>query len=149
MGRHRQGHRRDGAPLGRQHDDAATTRSSAPGTPRNDWFWQNIEIDSHEVFLGKVAEKGGLAAITVPIMGWVAKDTTSASFPVSVFGPQEKTDPDHPDFGNGKKPDGKTAHPAEASRRARAWRSRPEDVGDFVTKVRAYEKKRGKKLVFE
>ncbi len=114
----------------------------------NDWFWQNIKIDSHEVFLGKVAEKGGLAAITVPIMGWVAKDTSSASFPVSLFGPQEKTDPDHPDFGNGKKSDGKTLlPPKEATRTSVAVT--PEDVGDFVKKVRAYEKKLGKKLVFE
>jgi hypothetical protein len=114
----------------------------------NDWFWQNIKIDSHEVFLGKVAEKGGLAAITVPIMGWVAKDTTSASFPVSVFGPQEKTDPDHPDFGNGKKPDGKTLIPPKEPTRTSVAVT-PADVADFVTKVRAYEKKIGKKLVFE
>jgi hypothetical protein len=114
----------------------------------NDWFWQNLKIDSHEVFLGKVAEKGGLAAITVPIMGWVSKDTTSASFPVSVFGPQEKTDPDHPDFGNGKKPDGKTLlKPGEPTRTS--VKITPEDVADFVTKVRAYEKKIGKKLVYE
>ena len=114
----------------------------------NDWFWQNIKIDSHEVFLGKVAEKGGLAAITVPIMGWVAKDTSSASFPVSVFGPQEKTDPDHPDFGNGKKSDGKTLIPPKEQARTSVAVT-PEDVGDFVKKVRAYEKKIGKKLVFE
>jgi hypothetical protein len=114
----------------------------------NDWFWQNIKIDSHEVFLGKVAEKGGLAAITVPIMGWVAKDTSSASFPVSVFGPQEKTDPDHPDFGNGKKSDGKTLIPPKEPTRTSVAVT-PEDVGDFVKKVRAYEKKLGKKLVFE
>lgn len=114
----------------------------------NDWFWQNIKIDSHEVFLGKVAEKGGLAAITVPIMGWVSKDTSSASFPVSVFGPQEKTDPDHPDYGNGKKPDGKTLiAPKDPTRTSVAVT--PADVADFVTKVRAYEKKIGKKLVFE
>ena len=114
----------------------------------NDWFWQNIKIDSHEVFLGKVAEKGGLAAITVPIMGWVAKDTSSASFPVSAFGAQEKTDPDHPDFGNGKKPDGKTLVAAKEQARTSVAVT-PEDVGDFVKKVRAYEKKIGKKLVFE
>lgn len=114
----------------------------------NDWFWQNLKIDSHEVFLSKVAEKGGLAAITVPMMGWISKDTTSASFPVSVFGPQEKTDPDHPDFGNGKKSDGKTLiKPGEPTRTS--VKVTPEDVADFVRKVRAYEKKIGKKLVYE
>jgi hypothetical protein len=114
----------------------------------NDWFWQNIKIDSHEVFLAKAAEKGGLAAITVPIMGWVSKDTTSASFPVSAFGPQEKTDPDHPDFGNGKKPDGKTLVPPGEPTRT-SVKMTPEEIGEFVTKVRAYEKKLGKKIVFE
>jgi hypothetical protein len=112
------------------------------------WFWENIKIDSHEVFLGKVAEKGGLAAITVPIMGWVAKDTSSGSFPVSVFGPQEKTDPYHPDFGNGKKPDGKTLIPPGPQTRTSVAVT-PDDVADFVKRVRAYEKKIGKKLVFE
>ncbi len=112
------------------------------------WFWQNIKIDSHEVFLAKAAEKGGLAAITVPIMGWVAKDTTSASFPVSVVGPQQKTDPDHPDFGNGIKPDGKTNVPSPDPTKT-SVKVTPEDVGAFVTSVRAYEKKIGKKIVFE
>jgi len=114
----------------------------------NDWFWQNLKIDSHEVFLGKVAQKGGLAAITVPMMGWVSKDTSSASFPVSVFGPQDKTDPDHPDFGNGKKPDGKTLlKPGEPTRTS--VKVTPEDVVELVQEVRAYEKKTGKKLVYE
>ena len=112
------------------------------------WFWQNIKIDSHEVFLAKAAEKGGLAAITVPIMGWVAKDTTSASFPVSKVGAQEKTDPDHPDFGNGMKGDGKTPIPSPDPTTS-SVKVTPEDVGAFVTAVRTYEKKIGKKIVFE
>jgi len=112
------------------------------------WFWQNIKIDSHETFLAKAAAKGGLAAITVPIMGWVAKDTTSASFPVSAVGAQQKTDPDHPDFGNGIKTDGKTNVPSPDPTKT-SVKVTPEDVGAFVTSVRAYEKKIGKKIVFE
>jgi hypothetical protein len=113
-----------------------------------DWFWQNIKIDSHEVFLAKADKLGGFVAITVPIMGWVAKDSSSASFPVSVFGPQEKTDPDHKDFGNGKKPDGKTLiKPGEPTRTS--VKITPEDVGEWVTKVREADKKRGKRLVYE
>ncbi len=112
------------------------------------WFWQNIKIDSHETFLAKAAAKGGLAAITVPIMGWVAKDTTSASFPVSAAGAQQKTDPDHPDFGNGIKTDGKTNVPSPDPTKT-SVKVTPEDVGAFVTSVRAYEKKVGKKIVFE
>ncbi len=110
----------------------------------SDWFWQNLKIDSHEVFLAKAAAKGGLAAITVPIMGWVAKDTTSASFPISAFGPQQKIDPDHPAFGNGTKADGKTLIPPGDPTRT-SVKVTPEDVAEFVTKVLAYEKKLGKK----
>jgi hypothetical protein len=99
------------------------------------WFWQNIKIDSHDVFLGKAQQLGGRAAVTVPIMGWVAKDTTSASFPVSVFGPQEKTDPDHHDFGNGMKPDGHTPiKPGEPTRTS--VKLTPEEVGQWVAKMK-------------
>lgn len=113
------------------------------------WFFENIKIDSHDVFLGKVAEKGGRAAITVPIMGWIAKDTTSASFPVSVFGPQEKTDSEfHPDFGNGKKPDGKTLIPPGDPSRT-SIKVTPEMVGEWITKMRADDLKRGKRLIYE
>jgi hypothetical protein len=115
----------------------------------NDWFWENVSIDSYEIFLGKVAEKGGRASITVPIMGWVAKDTTSCSFPVSVFGPQEKTDQEHrPDCGNGKKPDGKTLIPPGDPTRTSVKLS-PEDVGAWVTKIKEQEKKSGRRLVFQ
>ena len=34
------------------------------------------------------ASHGMASALTVPMMGWVAKDATSSSFPVSAFGPQ-------------------------------------------------------------
>lgn len=112
------------------------------------WFFENIKIDSHDVFLGKVAEKGGRAVITVPIMGWIAKDTTSASFPVSVFGPQEKTDEYHPDYGNGKKPDGKTLIPPGDPTRT-SIKVTPEMVGEWVAKMRADDLKRGKRLIYE
>lgn len=113
-----------------------------------DWFWQNIKIDSHDVFLSKAEKLGGFAAITVPIMGWVAKDSQSASFPVSKFGPQEKTDPDHKDWGNGKKPDGKTLIKA-GDPTTTSVKMTPEEVGEWVTKIREADKKRGKRLVYE
>lgn len=114
----------------------------------SDWFFQNVKIDSYEVFLGKAADKGGLAAITVPMLGWVAKDTHSASFPVSVFGPQEKTDPQHPDLGNGKKPDGKTLiPPGDPTRTSVKWT--PEDAAAWIAKIKAADAKRGRRLVYE
>lgn len=48
--------------------------------------------------------------VTVPMIGWVAKVSsptkTLYSFPVSKYGPQQKTDPNIPDAGNGVRPDG-------------------------------------------
>lgn len=114
----------------------------------NDWFFENVDIDPVDKFLAKAAEKGGRAAVTVPIMGWVAKDTTSCAFPVSAFGPQEKTDPHRPDCGNGKKPDGKTEiKPGDPARAA--VKLTPEDVGAWVAKLKAADAKRGKRVVYE
>ena len=114
----------------------------------NDWFFRNVEIDSVDTFLSKVADKGGRAVVTVPIMGWVAKDTTSCAFPVAEFGPQEKTDPHRPECGNGKKPDGKTLIPPGDPKRA-AVKLTPEDVGAWVAKLREADMKRPRRLVYE
>jgi len=112
------------------------------------WFFENVKIDSHDVFLRKAGELGGKVAITVPIMGWVAKDTSSASFPVSVFGPQNQTDPHNPDFGDGKKPDGKAfIVPGDPTRTS--VKLTPEEVGQWVTQMRADDLKRGKRLIYQ
>jgi len=115
----------------------------------NDWFWENVEIDPWEKFVAKAADKGGRAAITIPIMGWVAKDTTGCAFPTKDFPHQDKTDPNRPQCGNGKKPDGKTAldPPRDPSR----WQTRftPEDAAAWVAQIRAADRKRGKRVVYE
>ncbi len=114
----------------------------------NDYFWENQQIDSYQVFLGKAEKKGGFAAITVPMIGWVAKDTTSCSFPVSAVGPQDKTDPYRKDCGNGKKPDGKTLLPPGDPSRT-SVKMTPDEVGQWVAKIKAEDAKRGKKLVYQ
>lgn len=114
----------------------------------NTWFFENQEIDSWEKFADKAAAKGGHAAITVPIMGWVAKDTTSCAFPTKEYPHQNKIDNDRP-CGDGKKPDGKSdlESPKDPSR----WSTKitPEDVGAWVAKIKAADAKRGKKVVYE
>ncbi len=77
-----------------------------------DWFFENVDyavlpVPAHEHFIGENAAHGVATAVTLPMLGWVAKDTTSHSFPVRVFGAQEKTDPWRPDAGNGVSPGGK------------------------------------------
>lgn len=112
------------------------------------WFWENIKVDSHEVFLAKAAAKGGRAAITVPIMGWVAKDTSSSAFPVAKAGAQEKTDEYRPGAGNGLSPDGKTPLPA-GDPTLTSVQTTPADIGEWVSKMRAAEKAAGKRVVYE
>ena len=115
----------------------------------NDWFWENIEIDSWEKFVTKAAEKGGRAAITVPIIGWVAKDVESCAFSTKAFPHQEKTDPHRAHCGNGKKPDGKTS--LDPPKNPAAWQEKitPEDVGAWVAKIKAADQKRGKRVVYQ
>jgi hypothetical protein len=81
-----------------------------------DWFFRNVNYASSdgsawERWLSENAAHGMSSALTVPTIGWVAKDTTSYGFPVSVVGPQEATAPELPDAGNGKRPGGALVAP--------------------------------------
>ena len=73
----------------------------------NDWFYENVETKPVALFLADNETRGMTSALTVPTIGWVAKDTTSYSFPLSVFGAQQKTDEYRKDAGNGVTPGGK------------------------------------------
>jgi hypothetical protein len=86
-----------------------------------DWYWRNVNYTGQpgpawQRFLDDNAAAGVSTALTMPMLGWVAKDTTSSSFPVSVFGEQQATDPSHPDSGNGRAPDGSEIGPADPNR---------------------------------
>lgn len=81
----------------------------------SDYFFENHQF-SHQVYLKENSEHQVANALTVPIMGWVSKDTTSVSFPVSVYGPQESTDQWKPDAGNGKDRNGKELRVRDPSR---------------------------------
>ena len=73
----------------------------------NDWFFENVAVKPVSQFFAENERMHMTSALTVPIMGWVAKDTTSSSFPVSVYGNQQYTDGYRKDAGNGVRPDGK------------------------------------------
>ncbi len=112
----------------------------------NDWFYQNVKVDSVDTFLEKAAASGGIAAVTVPMIGWIAKDTTSYSFPVSEYGPQAKVDPEpeKKDRGNGTSATGieLTADPARAN-----VKSTPGMVKEWIEKIREQDRKLGKRRV--
>ena len=74
----------------------------------NDWFFENVAIehDAWQGFLRRTEQSGGRALVTLPLVGYVAKDTSSVAFPIRAYGPQQKTGPHRPDAGNGLHPDG-------------------------------------------
>ena len=110
-----------------------------------DWFFRNTEggKSGYEGFLEENRQAGVKTAFTVPMIGWVAKDATSYSFPVSVFGPQQATGPDVPDSGNGVRRDGKPIAPGSPTRTSEA--STPDSMEQWVRSIR--EKDQGKRSV--
>ena len=115
----------------------------------NDWFFENVAVDGWDKFVAKAADRGGRASITVPMLGWVAKDTRSCAFDTRRFPKQEKTDPYRAQCGNGKRPDGKTL--LDPPKDPSAWQVRvtPEDVGAWVSRIKAADQKRGRRVVYE
>jgi hypothetical protein len=111
----------------------------------NDWFYENAAVISYKQFLEEDAAHGMASAITIPMMGWVSKDTTSHSFPVSVVGPQQATDQWRPDAGNGMD---KSGHPLPAGPQTRAYQAvTPEYIKRWVQAIRAEDAKTGRRSV--
>lgn len=81
----------------------------------SDWYFRNVAIETHDEFLARVRRLGGRAAITVPMVGWVAKDRESCSYPVSDVA-AEKICPERPDCTNGVSKKGVPSSPDGAKR---------------------------------
>jgi hypothetical protein len=111
----------------------------------SDWFFENHQAPSYTDFLNDNGAHGAKSAITIPMLGWIAKDGASFSFPVSVFGPQARTDQWHSDAGNGVNQAGKDIAPGPPSRTSAeappAWAER------WITAIRAADA--GKSNVYE
>jgi Glycoside hydrolase family 44 len=113
----------------------------------SDWFFENHSSSAHEQFLAANASRGAPTALTVPMIGWVAKDASSYSFPVSVFGPQGKTDPWKADAGNGTKPAGGNIPPGPPTRTSVP--APPDWVKRWVASIRSDDAKTGKHSIYE
>ena len=116
----------------------------------SDWFFENLDYLgagwSYTKFLAENAEHHMATALTVPMIGWVAKDTTSFGFPVSKLGPQQSTDQYRPDAGNGLRADGSklpSGSPTFTSVEAPA-----DFVKRWVEAIRAADEKSGKRSVW-
>lgn len=78
--------------------------------PGFNWFWGNQPVsnggNAWQAFFDKNASARMTSTVSVPTLGWVAKDTKSYSFSVAKFGAQEKVSPDNADAGNGVRQNG-------------------------------------------
>jgi hypothetical protein len=106
-----------------------------------DWFYEDVEAPAYRTFLKETADHGMFSALTVPTIGWVAKDRTSFSFPVSTFGPQQSTDQWRKDAGNGKDSSGKELRPGPPGQAYVA--APPEFIGKWVEAIQDEDKKAG------
>ena len=100
-----------------------------------DYYWRNVTVaddtsNALETFFVKNKEAGRLSAVTVPMLGWVAKDPSSYSFAVSSFGRQQATDPGNADIGNGRSADGRKLPPPDP--RTTSAAVGPDDVRQWV-----------------
>lgn len=102
----------------------------------SDWFYRNVEVDPVSTFISRATVRepsGTFVAITVPMLGWVAKDTEAGAFPVARVGAQEKVAPERPDLGNGRSPDGKEVAPLDPT--TANVKVTPDDVTAWVQKL--------------
>jgi hypothetical protein len=111
----------------------------------NDWFFENgkgVDLDAHLV---EGLAHGMQTALTVPLLGWVAKDASSAGFPRSRFPKQRKFDEHRPEAGDGYRPDGTPLTPGPAT--DSSIPAPPELIGGWVRAVRERDQARGKRSV--
>jgi hypothetical protein len=100
----------------------------------HDWFYENVSANTHDKFLKANQEHGIKSTLTVPMLGWVAKDSTSMGFPVSAYGGQDKNDAEfRAEAGNGEK-GGKPLTPGPPSRTSVA--APPEFVKRWIEALR-------------
>ncbi|MBI4918119.1 MAG: glycoside hydrolase family 44 protein [Acidobacteria bacterium] len=79
----------------------------------SDWYFENVpnEVGAADRFVEQDRRTGARTIMTVPLVGWVAKQRPAGhpydcGFKVSVYGAQQSTDPWDPDCGNGVRTDG-------------------------------------------
>lgn len=113
----------------------------------SDWYFRNLNyIDGQrqewDSFLQSTAEHGMTATVTVPIIGWVAKDTTSFPFPASKYPDQENVE-GASGAGNGKLRNGKFVPSPEPT--ATSVEAPPEFIGQWVKAMLEADKAKGRK----
>jgi hypothetical protein len=73
-----------------------------------DWYFENFGDSDSIQWVKQVEAQGSDAIVGIAMLDWTPKASDTHSFSVAKYGPQQKTDPERPDCGNGVRPDGKT-----------------------------------------
>jgi glycosyl hydrolase family 44 len=112
----------------------------------SDWFFRNVDYSgvpgpAYARFIEETRAHRLATALSVPIIGWVAKDTSSAAFPVSRFGQQRAVDPESGTAGNGVSREGRALEPDSPARTSVP--APPEMIGRWIRTIRAEDQRRG------
>ncbi len=102
----------------------------------SDWYFQNLTLkaaNAIDTFLAENAGHGVASAVTLPLLGWVAKDGQAASFPFSTFPRQQKKEPNGKPFGNGLDTSG---NPLKADPATTSVKSDAAFLGEWVAHLR-------------
>lgn len=122
--------------LGNAWNTAADYYFSNVGVGEDGFSWRTFLDSNHDRRVG--------SALTLPILGWVAKDTKSVSFPRSDYPSQQEFDPEGRNAGNGLGKNGKPIAPGSPARTSVA--APPEFIARWVTAIREQEARRGKSV---
>jgi hypothetical protein len=109
-----------------------------------DWFFENHPQKSPFQDIDEAAQRKQNVVISVPILGWVAKDTSSSGFPRSAFPEQGKWDQGR-GAGDGLKPDGTKL--VSGSPEQTSIAAPPELIGKWIAKLVEQDKARGSRGV--
>ncbi len=111
-----------------------------------DWYFENVNYrgdaatgPAWQKFMDDNQKHDADSAVTLPLVGWVAKDTSSYSFSVKKFGAQEAVDPYKDDPGNGIAQDGSKLRPGPPTVTSTA--ADDKFLGEWVKAMAGYGKK--------
>ncbi len=115
----------------------------------NDWYFRNTAPGDdpkfgYAEFLAANRAHGVQSALTLPLIGWVAKDTSSVSFPVSKLGPQQAVAPEMAEAGNGLSSAGRMLPPLPPSQTSVP--APPEFIAEWVRAIREKDVGRGRSV---
>lgn len=111
----------------------------------SDYFFENVDYVKRSdftwaTFLEVNRDRRISTALTVPTIGWVARDTKSSSFPVEMFGPQEQVDSER-GAGNGVSRSGKQLEAGNPTRTSVV--APPEFIARWIEAIKKLEAQRG------